>query len=603
MYYPLLNRIFLSFVFAFFSVELVAQCVPAMPQPGDGEIFPDTLSDAAACQPYEDAISFLLPRDTTTRVAGTNITIPFNSFTITDVQGLPAGISWACSIGGDCKYDVSPDNPDPDTLGCVSFFGTPSIPGEYLVEVLIVANLELVGDNEGVFEIPFRVGGCELETDCFEYQLSGACAPADLNISSILDLPDGPGVSIDWNIDGPSGSFFKSNNETLPALTLAEPGEYVLNYQAVVDTTGYILNGATLLGVDCTDLFNSADLYWRLRNPNDELVFESSIRENSGDDLPLDMELPQIVLDSGLWELEVFDDDLLGDAECGGQGEGIFFQVPPLEPVFEATNGDLRIRLEILNPVSQFACSDTITINAPPETPFLMVSDTIFCEGDSLLLMTESQDSLRWFRNNSIFDSGFSPELWVSEDGFYRVEAINTESLCVSSSNTVFVEEVGVDVPQINFDGDSLLMVVNPQEELQYEWFNQEDTLVGTGSTFLLERSGEYYAVAVGRETDCRSENSSSIGFIATSLENQLAAGAVRVFPNPFRAEIQLSWEASNGPLKEILAYDLLGRRMLIPASQQNQHKIDTRTWSEGLYTLVLRFEKGISIHKVLKKS
>ncbi|MEM8901536.1 MAG: T9SS type A sorting domain-containing protein, partial [Bacteroidota bacterium] len=292
-----------------------------------------------------------------------------------------------------------------------------------------------------------------------------------------------------------------------------------------------------------------------------------------------------------------------GDAECGSQGEGIFFQVPPLEPVFEATNGDLRIRLEILNPVSQFACSDTITINAPPETPFLMVSDTIFCEGDSLLLMTESQDSLRWIRNNSVFERGFSPELWVSEAGFYRVEAITTESLCVASSNTVFVEKVRVNIPQISFDGDSLLMVISPQEELQYEWFNQEDSLVGTGSTFLLERSGEYYAVAVGRETDCRSENSSSIDFIATSLENELTAGSVKVFPNPFREEIQLSWAVSNGPLKEIMVYDLMGKRMEIPNSQQSQNRIDTHLWSEGLYTLVLRFEKGISIHKVLKKS
>ena len=70
MYNPLLNRIILSFVFAFFSVKLIAQCIPGVPQPGDGEIFPDTLSDAAACQPYVDAISFLLPRDTIIAMPG-----------------------------------------------------------------------------------------------------------------------------------------------------------------------------------------------------------------------------------------------------------------------------------------------------------------------------------------------------------------------------------------------------------------------------------------------------------------------------------------------------------------------------------------------------
>ncbi|MEM9934377.1 MAG: T9SS type A sorting domain-containing protein [Bacteroidota bacterium] len=603
MLLPLLNRIILSGIFVLFSFSLSAQCIPGVPQPGDGEIFPDTLSDAAACQPYSDVISFQLPRDTTTRIAGSDITIPFNSFTIKDVVGLPAGMDWACDIGGNCRYDVSPDNPDPDTLGCVSFFGTPSIPGEYLVEVLIVANLELVGDNDGVFEIPFRVGACELETDCFEYQLAGTCAPADLVVNSIAELPDGPGVSIGWSLEGPSGTLFQSSNESIPDLSLVEPGQYTLNYEASVDTTGYILNGATLLGVDCTDLLNSADLYWKLKDPNGDLVFsnESNRLENKGDDLPLDMGLPQIVLDTGIWELEVWDNDTFGDAPCGSSSENVFFQIPALEPVFEVTNGDLRVRLEILNPVSQFGCSETITINAAPEVPTLLASDTLFCEGDSLLLMTESQDSLLWYQNDELILRGFQPDVWVTEGGFYRVDAVNA-SVCRTSSASIFLESTEVAVPQIRFDGDNLLAVITPKEELQYEWYNQEDSLVGTGSTFVLENSGEYYAIARSRALGCTSSPSSVVAFIATSLESTLAQGSVQVFPNPFREEIQLRWTPESGQLTEILAFDVLGKQLEIPPLIQNNQKISTVSWSQGLYTLVMRFTEGVSIHKVVKK-
>lgn len=147
-----------------------AQCSPNMSISAPG-ISPDTLRDGCQGSAYADTISFMFPVDTTVQTPIGPFTVTFDSFTVSQVLNIPAGLAYQCNISS-CVYVTNPPNP---TIGCVSIGGVPTdttMPGDS-VDVIGDAWVTLFGQATsfsdtfrlGIRIAPAGVGACPVSID------------------------------------------------------------------------------------------------------------------------------------------------------------------------------------------------------------------------------------------------------------------------------------------------------------------------------------------------------------------------------------------------------------------------------------------------------
>ncbi len=90
---------FLFIVLASLSISISqAQCVIDTLVPRVPGIYPDSIPPFTGCNYGEVDVTFVFPRDTTTTIGGQTVTVPFFSFTINGVAGLPQGMGWQCDL-------------------------------------------------------------------------------------------------------------------------------------------------------------------------------------------------------------------------------------------------------------------------------------------------------------------------------------------------------------------------------------------------------------------------------------------------------------------------------------------------------------------------
>ena len=593
----------LSTLFIFLIPQVHAQCVPdsIYTQPG---IYPTVLPDAQGCEFYETVITFVIPRDTTTTVAGSEITIPFNFFQINDLTGLPAGMSWECNLAPDCKYDVSPDNTEPDTLGCVRLFGTPEFPATYPLTFQVTANLPLIGDQEATFETELTITPCQIAGDCYTYSLSNSCEPAVLEVNNQFPSLDRPGFSYEWTVSGPSGVIEFSKLENPGPIMLDAAGTYTLSYEAELDTTGYVLTAAEIRSIDCTDLLDAADLYWKLFSPTDSLwvTTEDDPLTNQGNDLPIRIDFPGFVLDSGQWRFEVWDNDLLGDRRCTGNDDpGVVFSIPPaVEDSFTVTSGGLEVTFFVSHPISTASCSDTFTVNALPEVPAIMAADTSICLGDTLSLSVTSADSIRWYRDGQWDQSLTGTSVLLQDSGTYFVEVINRNTLCQVTSEAFTLNTVSLTTPEIEYvDSSGTIQVLNPQTELKYTWFSTASPgeIVANGPSWIPERSAIYTVVATDTTANCVSEVSEGISVIITNNRPDLELTDLVLWPNPTTGTFHVQTQSPQAQSLNVSVFNPMGKQVYT-----SSFKVPSGHWEEsiqlgdvapGLYYVVIHAGKS----------
>jgi hypothetical protein len=95
-------------------------CVPDMQLSSPGIYPSDTLPLMMVSIPYSHVVQFVFPVDTV--FAG--FTIPFDSFIVSSISGIPAGLNWECDANHPvCHYVTAPPQL---THGCVTIYGTPT---------------------------------------------------------------------------------------------------------------------------------------------------------------------------------------------------------------------------------------------------------------------------------------------------------------------------------------------------------------------------------------------------------------------------------------------------------------------------------------------
>lgn len=586
--------------------QISAQCIPDSLITGPPGVYPVVLDQVAGCQYSETDITFLLPRDTTTIIFGQQYTVPFNYFRIDSIKGLPDGMDWACNQLPDCQYDVAPNNPDPDTFGCVRVFGIPSVPGNYTLEVYLTANVTLLGnpaDNVAIYSKTLSVGGCVVSGDCYTYLLDAICPPAILELDNNLDPAIVPPGKTNWSLIGDNGYAWQSLDANPSALTLTDPGEYILSYTAEVDTLPWQLDSIVLQTVNCTDLLDEPDLFWKFIDPNGTELVNTTATPVPNATLPLTIQSGTINLIPGFYMLQVWDEDPVGGNDGCGGGSGITFSIPPSNIGANTfTVNGLTATFWVSKPVVQAACSDTFTIFTNPVMPVITSDTTAICGGDSLVLSTTSTDSLLWYKDFELIGGEHDTALVITEPGFYQVEALVPGSLCRAISDWILIDVVEVNTPSFVYDGNGTFGISGADPTQEYLWFNDQDVLQFTGKKFQPANSGIFYAVAQDTATGCQSAPTQELSIILSSLGNALEGTNLEVFPNPATEimTIALTMDLASEVNWEIL--DMVGRRILSGNEAKGsvwKREISVEEWPSGLYLIRISTTQGTLVRKL----
>jgi hypothetical protein len=555
-------------------------------------------------------VTFVFPRDTL--VSG--IRVPFNEFKILNVAGLPNGMSWECNLQPNCTYDLRSSNPNPDTVGCIRIFGTPSLPGSYPLTVQMDVTLPIVGTQPGTYDALLVVSASKRDGACYDLSLNTTCAPASLSLTNRIPSNGNSGFSYDWTITGPNGFNSQTNLENPAPINLTDPGQYIVEYTATVDTVGFVLDSIIITGVSCSDDFGvgAPDIYWIFDDPSGNTILTNRTTPLTNVNPPIKLGPLNMMLQTiGTYKLEVWDEDSgLGGTDDGcadGRNNGdadVSLDLSTATVGANAvTNQALSVVFYLNRPLSIDQCSDTVVIDSLPAVPNITVmGNTSVCAGDSVELMVTSTDSIQWYKDGLLIAGENGNSIFVSENGMYSVEVIDTTSLCRSTSSSTSIDIVDLSAPAISLSGNTF-SVDMPQNGVVYVWYVNGNR-VSTGPSLLAGSSGYYTAVATDPGSGCASDTSNSILYTAVGLEG--LAGLVKefsVFPNPNQGNFTLAFELLRSAEITISLQDILGRnvyRTQTTASAGTFQKHINLNVEQGMYLLRVEANGQSMVTKVV---
>ncbi|MEZ4993177.1 MAG: T9SS type A sorting domain-containing protein [Saprospiraceae bacterium] len=582
-----------------------ASCLFAYSQtgcPGCIVNLPDTLSadtiylsDAPSGQAgvyYEGDLSFRMPK-TTTPVTAIDPDVPpgltISKITISGVSNVPPGLSWEPS---QMEFNTS----DGETDGCVRFCGVPLQPGLYMVDVIITARLVII-DQTASFTVPILIEPAESTTDGFNMVNNSGCGSVQVSFENNVPSNGKVGYSYNWDF----GNGVTSTDEN-PADQLYDlPGEYPVQYQAKIDTTGYFLTRVNINAVDCNDLLGGRpDLKLNIFNPAGDLIYVSDIITNAHVPVAYELNLP---LEEGNYALAVTDDDSgLGgaDDQCGT----VTFN---RNTTGNLSDGGLALTMEILHPVDIITSTGTVYVYDQPDPPLITAPfESPLCEGDTVQLIADYTEHIQWYRDSVPVLGGTGDTLVVTQSGSYRVVYTSPDG-CISMSEEMPVSfgKLPETVSFVNENNE--LSLFDPDklpESYQINWYQNGDLLEGFNeTTYCIDSDATYTIEVVDLSTECSASYSQAITFdpdypnCVSPVIDQLPNGvaSVQIFPNPTLGPLHLVVNTNSGMEVELSLYSLTGRRIQVETKQliagKQDFSFELGAVPAGMY--ILSFSRG----------
>lgn len=574
------------FILLFFStsITMAAQsgcpgCVVDLPMLSADTIFLSEAPDGEAGIFYNQDLSFRLPL-TTTPVNASDPTIPaglpIDEFTILGVAGLPAGMGWEANQLNFLTAD--------ETDGCVKLCGTPLLPGLYMVEVVIEARIVFITQQTS-FAFPLLIQPAQTVTEGFTVINSSGCGSVTASFVNNVPSDGAEGFSYLW--------FFSNGNSTTAEnpmdQTYSQPGEYVVNYQAIVDTTGFFMTQVVLEESPCTDLISRPDLKFDIFDPNGDHVHTVPIVGNATLPITWDVLIP---IGEGTYELHVIDDD--GGIDGADDLCGIIPFSRDTFGLLQDDDGDLVVNISIVHPVDTIRSSETITVYEIPANPLLgILEDGPYCKGDSVTLVSENYDtSLSWYQDSMLLVGVNSDTLVTNEDGDYWVTYTSPEG-CTATS---FPISVAFSTNPTDFslmqNGNLLRMddESNLPLDFSFTWLYEGEVIPSATELLLCaEAAGTYTLEITDNATGCSTSANIAADYDpnvdCTTPAGELFGDDVwQVFPNPFQQYIQLKGPLAAYPNTSLIVFDAFGRRLSSHILRSENDRIDLGTLPAGVY-------------------
>ncbi|MHC1704744.1 MAG: FG-GAP-like repeat-containing protein [Tenuifilaceae bacterium] len=144
-----------------------------------------------------------------------------------------------------------------------------------------------------------------------------------------------------------------------------------------------------------------------------------------------------------------------------------------------------------------------IIVNDSPSVPSILQdgSPTTFCAGESLELQTPSNQNLNylWKRNGGLV--GQSNQYTVTQSGKYSLTVANSITLCEAHSidSVTVIVNPRPNVPSVSYgetnicEGSSVIFSVINNPELSYQWFRDNEIILGkTSNQCIADTTGAY---------------------------------------------------------------------------------------------------------------
>lgn len=528
-----------------------ATSLPALPL---DTIFLSNAPDGQAGQYYDEDISFRMPKTTTPVAANDPETPPglaIQQITIASVTNLPPGLQWEAS--------QLVFNPSEQTDGCVKFCGTPYLPGTYLVNVVISAQVFFV-EQQSSFSFPIVIAPSISNTQGFSMFNDIGCGELVTSFNNLILSNTQAEFSYHWD--------FGNGNTTAdpnPApQTYSTPGLYEVNYQAIIDTVGYILTGVTIEEVGCSDLLSAPDLKIGVFDSNGTEIFLSDIISNASTPLSFQLVLP---LQAGNYSLRVTDDDGGIDGADDICGVVNFNQLSSgLLP-----DDEMLVSLNIIHPIDTIRSRDTVIVLAQPPIPIIEgLPSGFLCEGDSVQLSVAFSEGLQWYRDSMPLIGFVDSTLNIQTSGQYWA-GLTYENGCSAVSEpqqiTFFERPEGLAFVVSNnllniFDLESL------PEFYQISWLQNGQVIEGeTMTSYCINQTGLYTLMVSDAISGCGASFSQQVTYnpnfpnCTTGLDEPLAINW-KLYPNPSSDQLFIQGVLAQAGEIQIKVVNALGQEL-----------------------------------------
>jgi len=457
---------------------------------------------------FDEDMSFRLPKSTSP-VAANDPSIPaglnIDEITIISLSNLPPGLSWETN---QTTFNVSSE-----TDGCIKICGTPLVVGTYQVDVVVNAKISII-NQEASFSFEIVIDPAASVNDGFSMTNNIGCGIAEVNFNNNVISNGQAGYSYNWDF----GNGATSSSENPGSQTYDQPGTYVVNYQAVIDTVGFILNSVRITEVDCDDLTSKPDIFVVIYDPNGVEVYRSNEFRNTNPPITVS---PNLKLEAGNYKFEAIDADSgleFGDDDCA------------ITSFNQLSNGTITgsgftLIFDIFHPVDTIQTVDTVIVYPNPAQPVIdfAYGQSVFCQGDSTILSSSYSTGNQWFKSGSAVPGATDSTFVVLESGFYQVEYTSPEG-CTSFSNARVVNrEVEPAAPVITTnttqntfcEGDSVVLTSSYGNGNQ--WYLDGNPISGAINPTLTTSLAGTYAVEYTSFSGC-SNSSAAVLLEVTAL-------------------------------------------------------------------------------------
>lgn len=573
-------------------------CMTALPPLPEDTIYISPAPGGVAGEYYDGDISFRMPK-TTTPVHATDPNTPaglnISKINIITVANLPPGLHWEAS-----QMEFDPGN---QTDGCVKFCGTPLQPGLYEVKVFVTAEVLLISQSTS-FSFPLFIAPAASNNGGFAMQNSSGCGAVTVSFQNNIPSLGNPGYSYSWDF----GNGTTSTGETPDSVTYNSPGLFPVEFEAVIDTFGYMLTTVQVLHVGCGDIslppiFNGApDLYLKIKDPDGNQILQTNVVSNAP--VPFFFTLNMPILE-GDYSLEVRDDDTFGSDGCGT----VTFNQLTTDTLVD---GNLLVKTDIVHPVSTIHSEDTVVVYPFPAAPEINPNGTLaICDGTDIELTANYANSVQWYRDTSLLFAETAPSILVDQAGNYWVEYTSDEG-CKSASEMAGVTITALPFPPA-FHNENNLLVLNDTALLPtnyaLQWYQDGNLVEGaTGISFCMTNPGTSLYTLEVSDLASGCLNSFSLGatfdpaYDCTVPTEEMAQieNSFTLLPNPANGWLQLQFDSPTRA--EVVLINAMGQIVFLETTMGG--KMD-KTWElsevpAGLYAISVRTAGGIFTKKLV---
>ncbi|MCF8256891.1 MAG: T9SS type A sorting domain-containing protein [Flavobacteriales bacterium] len=468
--------------------------------PVEPTLCPPALPNGVQGQPYDQDLTFYMPRDFTDQESGAAVTL--NSITVTQITGMPQGLSFQCNNAG-CNYTVTND---PLTQrGCVKICGIPNVPGNYSVLVSVIANvntpLGVINQPSG-FSIALTIEPSPGGNCCFSYNPPSNCGPMNVTYGALFDFAPLQPTTWEWDF----GNGNTSSVQNPPVQSYTAPGDYYPElittvYDYVITDVSFTATGSNWCG-DVEEISflgvcqGAPDIYFNFTNGS-QTATSSSVANN----LNAGWSNQSFILENNVFTLQFFDedgtsqDDNLGIVSQNVTAPGTF----NFSTFVNGTQEGFGSVTVALAENTVYETIDTVSVYAVPPVPQVDFNPgPAVCAGDSILLQGPAGPyQYQWFKSSS-FESD-SIALWVSITGYYSLLVVDTTHFCQNQTDSFLVQVLPFpNQPVLSYNNQTdELEVTNNTSGYDVTWYEDGEVIVGANGNSIgnLSSSGPFTVV------------------------------------------------------------------------------------------------------------